>query len=183
MEPSSTTISSQSRKVCRCTDSIASRTTVARFHSGITMLTSGVPSGSAVGIAPGSTMSRGASGLVRGASRQPDSLRQRRSARSLAAATSPSVVVGPPAPVGSTDSGVARSSQPTSGPSRCSAAAGSLAARASRSTSGCGEALRRARAWLRYQSSGLRSRGGRPNRGSTYSMKNSGCGETSGASR
>jgi hypothetical protein len=41
VEPSSTTISSQSWCDCACTDATACRTTEARFHSGITTLTSG----------------------------------------------------------------------------------------------------------------------------------------------
>ena len=64
VEPSSTTISSQSRWLCACTDSIAARTTVARFHSGITMLTSGWPSAPAQRRAGGA--SAGCPGRCRG---------------------------------------------------------------------------------------------------------------------
>ncbi len=183
VEPSSTTTSSQSWWPCACTDSMAARTTVARFHSGITMLTSGWPS---VPVSAGPVAvnrSDGRSGVVRGACRQPISLRQRFTAAVLAAYTSPRVSVGAPGAAGSTDSGVAVSSQPTNGPSRASSSSGWAATIASRSTSGCGEAFWRTQAWLRYQSSGLRPRGGRPNRGSRYSAKNNGCGEVPGADR
>ena len=106
VEPSSTTISSQSWWRCACTDSMAARTTVARFHSGITMLTSGWPSAPVNGGPWAVRRSAGRSGVVRGACRQPISLRQRFTAAVLAAYTSPRVIVGAPGAAGSTDSGV-----------------------------------------------------------------------------